>query len=315
MDVQLLREANEVLNKCGRPQLPQGIVCVPLPKTYLMQFVFPPLTPMASQTITREITPPSKAKVIPQAWALRSIQASQPVSCLLQVQLPDGRFLFNSPITIGEITGSGSYRFPFTCESDYPLGTKLQVTLNATDTTVGQAISLVFEGAYKTFLRGVPGSLIDDGACLPRYQGTPSQNIMAPCWMAGTYPKAIPGCFDIEEYTFASDIQTLGLNGVASALIQIDPATDFAARRMFFQVTPSSGVTGVTVLVRPRSGSGYAFADDFLITSYLANAPWPKDWDLGAGDDVYFDLQITDFTGSGTVNVQCFLEGVKRGKR
>lgn len=314
MDIQLLRQANEILNKCGRPQLPNGLVAVPLPKCYLMQFAFPALTPMASQTITREITPPTKAKVIPNAWALRSIQASQPVLCLLQVQLPDGRFLFNNPITIGEITGSGSYRYVFTDETDYPLGTKLQVTLNSKDVVLGQAVAMVFEGAYKTFLKGSPGKVTDDAGCEPRYQGMPSQNIMAPPWMAGSYPQPIQGCFDIEEYTFASDIQTLGLNGIASSLIQIDPATDFAARRMFFQIVPGADVTAATLLVRPRSGSGYTFADDFLISTYLANAPWPKDWDLAAGDDVYFDLQVADFEGAGTLTIQCFLEGVKRGK-
>jgi hypothetical protein len=314
MTIELLQDANEVLNDCGRPQLPRGVVCVPLPKSYLMQFAFPALASMASQTITREITPPSNAKVIPNAWSLRSIQASQPVSCLLQVQLPDGRFLFNNPITIGEITGSGSYRFPFTDEDDYPLGTKLQVTLNNTNLPLGQAISFLFEGAYKTFLKGSPGMVINDGGCLPRYQGFPSQNIMAPSWMAGSYPRALPGCVDIEEYTFASNIETLGAANVASPLIQIDPATDFAARRMYFQLVPSDTITGVTVLVRPRSGSGYAFADDFLISSYIANAPWPKDWDLSAGDDVYFDLQVVDFVGTGTFTFQCFLEGVKRGR-
>ncbi len=315
MDIQLLREANLTLNKCGRPQLPDGLVCVPLPKSYLAQFFFPAGTPMASQTITKEVTPPSKAKVMPNAWGLRSIQASQPVSCLLQVQLPDGRFLFNNPITIGEITGFGSYRYVFSEESDYPIGTKLQVTLNDTDVTQGQSVALLFEGAYKTFLKGAPGKVVDDAGCEPRYQGSPSQNIMAPSWMTGAYPRSAAGCVDIEDYTFDSDIKTLGLNGIATALCQIDPSTDFAMRRMFFQVVPGAGVTAATVLVRPRSGSGYAMADDFLISSYIANAPMPHDWDLAAGDDVYFDLQIADFAGTGTLTVQCFLEGIKRGKR
>jgi hypothetical protein len=31
-------------------------------------------------------------------------------------------------------------------------------------------------------------------------------------------------------------------------------------------------------------------------------------------DDVYFDLQVVDFVGTGTFTFQCFLEGVKRGK-
>lgn len=316
MDIQLLQQANAILNACGRPELPKGLVCVPLPKSYLLQFVFPALTPMASQTVTREISPPSKAKVIPNAWAIRSIQSSQPVNCLLQIQLPDGRFLFNNPVTIGEITGSGSYRYVFTEEVDYPIGTKIQVTLNATDINVGQSVALVVEGVYKTFLQGSSqANVIDDGGCLPRYLGTPSQNIMAPCWMQGAYPKPSAGCGDIEEYTFASNIETLGLNGIASPLIQIDPATDFSALRMIFQIVPGPSVTAVNVLVRPRSGSGYALADDFLLTSSLSNSPWPKNWDLAAGDDVYFDLQVVDFAGSGTITVQCFLEGIKRGKR
>ena len=121
-------------------------------------------------------------------------------------------------------------------------------------------------------------------------------------------------------FTFVSDTQTLGPSGnlANTATVQIDQATDYAMRRRFFGIAPSSEeVTAFTVQVRTRNGSGYALDDDFLNTGYINNSPMPHDWDLAAGEQVFFDLQLVDFVGpdDGSVAVTCYLEGVKRGMR
>lgn len=315
MDLQLLREANQTLSKCGRPQMPVGLVSVPLYKGILMQFFFPANPAQTTQTITKEIAPPSKAKVMPRSWSLRSIQMSQPAEVAIQIQLPDGRFLLNNPIQINQIAGYGSARFPFTEPTEYPIGSKLQVTLNNTNVATMQSLALLFDGSYNYYLQGAQETTIEDGGCAPRYFGDPSQNILAPSWMTGKYPRALPGCVDLEMFTYASDVLTLGEDGFGTATIQIDQATDFAVRRRFFSVIWSDTVTAATVQVRTRNGSGYALDDDFLNTHYIANSPMPHDWNLAAAEQVFFDLSVVDFEGSGILTVQCFLEGVKRGKR
>jgi hypothetical protein len=317
MDPQLLQSANLVLSKCGRPQMPPGISCVPLKKSYLMQFAFAAgATAQSAQTLQKEITAPPKGLVIPEAWALRSIQSTQPASLLLQVQLPDGRFLFSNPINVANIAGFGSNRFTFTHEKVVPIGSKLQITVQDTNLGAAQSLALLFEGDYKYYLKGNAGTCTDDGGCDPRILGTPNQNILSPAWMQGYSPVAARGCYDIEEFFYASDIQVIPQNGTATAQVQLDPSTDFAMRRMFFLVTPATGVTGYNILVRARSGSGYALHDDFVLSSYVANAPMPHDWDLAAGEQIFFDLQLVDYVGSGgSVSVQCFMSGPKRGRR
>jgi hypothetical protein len=319
MDPQLLKAANLTLSKCGRPKMPQGLSCIPLHKAYLMQFFFPATPTQTTQTLQKEITAPAKGLVIPEAWALRSIQSSQPASMLLQVQLPDGRFLFSNPIAISNLSGFGSSRFVFTHEKEFPLGSKLQITVQDTNTSAVQSLALLFEGSYKYYLKADPGVCLDDGGCDARYPGTPNQNILAPAWMQGYAPASSQGCIDIEDFTYASDIQTLtptGSSSTATAQVQLDPSTDFAMRRMFFSIIPAAGVTAYNILIRARNGSGFALHDDFVLSSYIANSPMPHDWELAAGEQIFFDLQLVDYVGGGgNVSVQCFMEGPKRGKR
>src|SRR6185312_3438415 len=142
--------------------------------------------------------------------------------------------------------------------------------------------------------------------------GTPNQNIMAPAWMWGEAPTGPRGCFDLEEFTYNSNTASMGLNGAATVQAQIDPTTDFGMRRMFFNLVPDAGVTAYTVKVRARAGSGYALHDDFVIASYVSNAPMLVDWDIAAGEEIYFDLQLVDYAGAGNVAVTCYMEGVKR---
>jgi hypothetical protein len=314
MDPQLLQSANLILSKCGRPQYPQGLSCVPLKKSFLMQFFFGAAPAQTTQTLQKEITAPVKGLLIPEAWGLRSIQASQPASLLLQVQLPDGRFLFSNPINLANIAGFGSTRFVFTHEKEFPIGSKLQITVQDVNTAATQSLALLFEGNYKYYLKGDPGACLNDGGCEPRLLGTPNQNILAPAWMQGYSPSPSRGCFDIEEFTYASDIQVMTLNGTATAQAQLDPVTDFAMRRMFFNIVPDAGVTGYNVLVRARSGSGYALHDDFVLATYISNSPMPHDWDLAAAEQIFFDLQLVDYVGTGNVTAQCFMVGSKRGR-
>ena len=56
MDVQLLKQADVVLSKCGRPIAPEGMSAVCFPRGIPIQVVFPvgPATP--GQVVTKEIS-------------------------------------------------------------------------------------------------------------------------------------------------------------------------------------------------------------------------------------------------------------------
>ena len=56
MDVQLLKQADIVLSKCGRPIAPQGTSAVCFYRGIPIQAIFPTAPTAASQTITREIS-------------------------------------------------------------------------------------------------------------------------------------------------------------------------------------------------------------------------------------------------------------------
>lgn len=324
MDVQLLTQADFILSKCGRPVAPAGLSVVYVPKGFSIQQFFPvsPLTP--TQTVVKEITGDT-------AWCMRSIQfTSSTVTALsIQIQLPNGKFLISNLQDALQIAGYGSYRYVFTRELECPPGSRLQVTFQDTNTAVAQPMSILFDGAYKYFLKsgaqGLPPSEIYTGP-LPRYTADPNQNIMAPCWQQGVGPKTPAGFLD-QEYVYAAPAKTaVPVAGpfTATQEITIDSSSDFKARRLLFAVTADDTVNvltpPITILCRLRTGSGYALTDDYLdVATYVNGLTLPKTWDLPAGDSVYIDMQLVNDNGGamgeGNVYLQTYIEGVKRYKK
>src|ERR1039458_5019384 len=148
MDIQLLTQADFVLNKCGRPVAPSGLAMVYIPKGFLVQQYFGVAPATATQTLTKEI-------VGDTTWCLRamSIKTTDATAISLQVQLPNGKFLISALQDCLQIAGYGSYRYLFTRELECPVGSKIQVTFQDTNTAVAQPLSILFEGAYKYWMK------------------------------------------------------------------------------------------------------------------------------------------------------------------
>jgi hypothetical protein len=330
-DIQILQRADYVLNKCGRPRPPQqGQSALYIRKGFLIQTTFAAATGPPTQTITKEIT----GDDLVNSWCLRGIQITSNTSTALSVQflLPSGKFLINQLQDVLQIAGYGSYRYAFRPEWKIPVGSKIQVTFEVTNTTNQQPIAMEFDGAYQYLLKGGEGRIcpVDEAVeSLPRYFSDPNQNIMAPFWQHGIADPAPPGYFD-EDFTYSasgppsatfpagtsgSSIDVTVANLTAIQQITID-ASEFHCQRLLIKVEEDNTVTAGSVLARIRLGSGYAIFDDFLDAArYVGSTYWAIDLVIDPNDIVYADLLVVDQAGTGNIYWTMFLEGFKRKRR
>lgn len=313
MDANLLRQMDYALSRCGRPMAPPGFSSVYIPEGFLLQTEFPVSPSNLNQVLTKQITGD-----VP--WCFRSLQITSTAftALMLQLQLPDGRFLENDLENVTRLAGYGSWRRVLSREIPCPVGTKISITLLDITPTIAQPIAILCEGAYNYLLpsQAKPRDLIQVASALPRYVPGENQNILAPPAMWGQGP-ITPDGFEDELYTYASPIVTQDCAATVLAqttLIQINRTLKFEGRRLMFLVIGDWGATG-TFLIRPRVNSGYALCDDYFnAANLIGGAPWAHDWDLRTQDQVLFDVQLVDITpgSTGKMYLQIYLEGVKR---
>jgi hypothetical protein len=313
MDTRLLRQADFILSKCGRPMPPAGMSVVYIPRALLVQAVVPT---GSTQTYAKEITGDT-------TWCLRAISCtvSTTLALYVQIQLPDGRYLINGLMDVTQIAGYGSYRYLFSRELPCPPGAKIQITLDTSTPGAleAQPVVMLFEGAYAYYLDCKTGERVDVEALassMPRYPGTANQNILAPCWAAGEGPRAPEGSQD-ERFIYSSPVASFASVTTGqlqtSIQIQIRQDSDFECRRFLVDLVPAAGITAGVVLVRVRLSSGYQLTDDFIdLAKYLGSAPWGKDFHCPAGDAIVFELVVVDGAGAGALTVQIHADGVLR---
>jgi hypothetical protein len=316
MDLFLINQADRALSSCGaRPIIRDGSV-VPLYKSFLMPML---LQPGQTVNFLKEITGDA-------LWELRAISSDQGsnsvVGARIQIQLPTGRFLFGgNGMDVGQFAWVGSYRYLMDPPEECEPGSKIQVTLSDYTGLSSQiAVNLLFEGAYKFYLKG--GQIqkrLPSAQSIPRYQGIVNENRLAPCWMGGYGPSTPKGYRD-DRFTYASGnlatpYATVPLAGplTATLSIPIDRGLDFVCRRIFFDVQQDSTVTSGRFLGRIRTGNGYALNDNFFdLPQLISGAAYPHDWIIRGGDQVFMDIVLADFAGTGNMYIQAFLEGAKR---
>jgi hypothetical protein len=313
----LINQADRALSKCGaRPIVREGSV-VPLYKAFLMPLI---VQPNQTANFLKEITGEA-------LWELRAISCdlgmNLTVGARMQIQLPTGRFLFGgNGIDVGQFAWVGSNRFLMDPPEECEPGSKIQVSLS--DYTGLQAavpVNLLFEGSYLFYLRGGQLARLPSARAIPRYQGVVNENIMAPCWVAG-YGPATPKGYRDSRFTYSSGTEAapyaivpLGGPVTATLKIPIDLGLDFVCRRLLFDVQQDSTVTSGRFLGRVRTGNGYALNDNFFDLAQLINgACYPHDWIIRGGDQVFMDLVLVDFTGTGNMYIQAHLEGARRRK-
>lgn len=316
MDVQLLKQADVVLSKCGRPIAPQGMSAVCFYRGIPIQAVFSVAPGATSQTITKEISGDT-------TFLLRAISCTSGVTTAMrvQIQLPNGHFLLSNLTDVLTFAGYGSWRYLISADGiECPPGTKLTITLLDDNPLAAQPIMMLFEGADRYLLlggRGVrAGRLVSD---LPRYRISEPQNIMAPCWMAGEGPET-PDGYEDEEFTYVSDVLAIDVNATNLAgtiSLPIDQATDFLCRSISYQQAVDAGVNVPGLwLGRLRSSSGYALMDDYVDLIGLLNGilmPGKK-WFIEKAGQVFVDVQLVGAAGQGNVYLTVFMEGVRRRK-
>jgi len=325
MDLKLLTQADMILSKCGRPKAPAGSSVVYFPHGIPINAVIANLT---TATYVKEVSGPT-------TWVLRAISSTLNANIFVQIELPNGQFLYSNYIKLSNVGGYGSFRYVLTEELECPPGSKIQLTLDTNISAPGASVSVsyVFEGAYKFEFKtsGVSTPLfkvggqwvrrqvpsIESAAHLPRYFDGP-QNIIAPCWAQGFGPTTPEGCQD-SPFIYDSTVATLSVSAgakTAQVVIQIEQATDFVCYRLLFDVLQASTVTGGRFLARIRAGSGYALNDEYFdVARYIGSAYTAKGWDIRAGDKVIIDLQLVDYAGTGNMTFQAFLDGRRRRKR
>ena len=312
-DVRLLKQADVVLSKCGRPIAPHGMSAVPFDRGIPIQAVFPVPPVSMSQEITREISGDA-------TFLLRAISCTSGFTTALriQIQLPDGRFLISNLADVLTFAGYGSWRYHISEGVECPPGTKITVTLLDQNPTVAQPISLLFEGIDRYLLKGWRGGTQQLASALPRYLTSENQNIMAPCWMFGAGPDT-PDGFEDEDFWYVSDqlaMSSAATNLAGTLPIPIDAGSDFLCREMAFLQTADRGVTPGLWLGRLRDSSGYALMDDYLdLIGILNGAPMPgKLWRIAANGEVFVDVQLVGSAGQGNVYLTVYLHGVRRRK-
>ena len=289
-----------------------------VPKGFFFKWDFPLNPPNPLQVVTHQITGE-------YPWALRAISAAsgamggQNPQLLIQIQLPDGRFMENDLEDAVSMVGVGSWRRALSRELLCPVGSKLSVTLlYANNQQAPMSVGLILDGAYRRDLKAHGHNPVAD---LPRYVSGENQNILAPCWMWGQGPET-PDGYEDRLYTYATDLVTYPTAQIARVTVskQLRAGEEFLCRRLLFAVTPQiqgpAPPTGI-FLIRARASSGYALMDDFIdAAALIGSAPWACDWRLNPSERVYFDLQLVDVLGGqGTMYLKIYMEGVRRRKK
>ncbi len=311
-DLELLKQADFILSKCGGRRATPDAVVVPIEKKFLVPML---LQPGQSQLFIKEITGDTP-------WELRGISSDQTSGTItgvrIQIQLPNGRFLIGgNGQDAGQFAWVGSYRYNVAPGVECNPGSKFQIVL----TDMGNleepfAFNLVLDGCYNYYLKGGRLEPVDSVAEELRYAGIVNENILAPCWMAG-YGPVTPAGFDDDYFVYSSDVGTLTVGSTlfTTLKIPIDAGLDFQLRRMLPDVQVGAGVTAGVIRARLRAGAGYALSDDFSdLARYLTAVEAPHDWKVRGGDAVYVDLQLADGAGAGDLTMQMHLEGVRRRK-
>jgi hypothetical protein len=307
-----LRQAVAVLSKCGFPQnRALGLTTVPIPKKFKCWAVFSSSPSSDVNTVQTTIEGET-------TWAFRAISSyvTVPVGLKIQIQFPDGRFLFHDLSDIRSIAGFGSWRYPLTQERLCPPGTRIIATFFDTSVGTAQAIPLLLEGSYLYNVRGgsAPSPLPSLG---PRYvPGDPNQNIMAPCWAWGEGPEAPKGFKDDPGgYVYQSQVGAIDMGAATTKnltlQIQVEPGSDCPVWSMAFNRTADSTAVG-DVLVKIRNSTGYLLTDDWIRYGILNGVPFFKPWIVKANETIFVDLALIDYSGTGNVYMQAFANGGKR---
>lgn len=320
-DIQLLKDADKLLSKCGRPlRASDGTVFLPLPKYFFYQ------SNHAPSTITNE----ARNIFGDTVFLLRSMAIVPPVNDLyFRLQFPNGRFLQNVNRLMSQVANTASQRYPIIPEVPCQPGERLLITLDDRPTNNGAGagsitpVQMLFGGVYLFTIRDSvvqPINPLRDAAMMKRYFDTVNQNIMAPEIALSLGNDATPKGYIDSPFTICDPVpvnpgfQMASTGSLStSRTVLVSGCAFFVAKRLIFTFSTTTPGLSATLQVRVRDASGYSLTNDYIDVSQYSNAPYACDWTLCNGSQLIFDYSIVDQTGGpGTWNVQCFIEGQRR---
>ena len=325
MDIRLLSECDRVLTSCGRPKMPKGVAWIDIPYhiTYQKFLAGQTIAPTSTPVVTEERIVNTEVPFI--CYGISGFgQPATPGALYWRLRLPTGRFLQSKETAFSEAgSGFGSYRYYFDQPVECQPGSKFFITIDSlvNNATTATGLSLVFHGALRYPMagdaNGVPTASAERCANLARYTQNPNQNILAPEWRLGgqCYPETPAGMKDY-QFWYSTPMNNLVAVPVSGAItpnvnFPIQATSDFIGRFLSFAtISASEGASG-TLAVRIRTDTGYELTDGFTVASEISSVIFPG-LRLNAGGALFIDYMVVDGAGSGNLNIQTVLGGVKR---
>jgi hypothetical protein len=346
MALEILREADMVLNACGRPSPPAGYRWVDLPRVipfYWNLTVAAPSTPFQARIAnTADTMFVCMGIGIPENAANGSFR----------IRWPDGRFFSQNPAdSINDYPiGAGPSMFALDQFRFIAPGQRISVELTA---GVDETLEIAFWGVLRYLLKetsdtvterdttciiGYPAGskparvsrsdrsrmsveLMDDPmaalASIPRLKCSPNQNIMAPEFLLGNqYTPETPAGYRDDSFTFFSGPIAVVAGGTNYSNVVIIPGADDVVIK---SVTPFITLTSdffTIPTVAMRLPNGYSLTGGDMIPANLwpGGSPAFPTFRVRAGDRLIIDMADTQAAGSGTSTTVWQFDGVKRVK-
>lgn len=320
--LELLTQADMVLNACGRPLPPPGYRWVDLPRIIPFQVVLAANVPQLVSRIQN---------IGNTVFLCRAVSITSSTGAMAyQIRWPNGRVL-EAAVALNPI-GTGQIMKALLPEVPLEPQGQVSITLNSTiGADAGETVTMLFYGVLRYLLKATGNeapSPIMSLSQAPRVKSGPNQNIMCPEWLLGEQctPETPAGYWD-EPFTLFSDPITI------DATTQI-PIIDFAVqlpgdcesfviKRWGFSVTLDAGVLTGQPVVGWRLADGYSITggDQVPTIQNSGIAPSPSagtqflpSLAVPGGQRMFLDAALQDVTGTGPITTVVRFDGVKRRK-
>lgn len=342
--VELLREADMVLNACGRPTPPPGYRWVDLfyviPYFADTTFTGPPGTPYQSR-VSNNADTVFVCKGISYGGALDSPS--------IRVRWPDGTYLSQFPSAASNLypSGNGGNMLAMNQERHIIPGQRISVELSAGTGIV----RLAFWGVLRYLLKAETAGQAEETAassCIVGYAANPrkftadapkllmmpdpaieiasraripcgpNQNIMAPEWYLGNQCRAeTPVGFEDESFTFFSQpiIVPVGGTNYGNAVI-IPGADDVVIKSVQVFVTFTGSAFAIpTFQLRLPNGYSVTGGDMVPANIWQGGGPMFPTLRIAHGGRLIIDMADMQGTGTGTSISILQFDGIKRRPR
>lgn len=318
--LELLTQADMVLNACGRPQPPPGYRWVDLPRIIAYQKL---LDANVGQTVSRVQNTGNTV------FLCRAISIST-ISAAYQIRWPNGRVL--EAALARNPTGTGQIMKAL--EPEVPLDPQGQISIQLNSLIGGAAdpetVTVLFYGVLRYLLKATGSEQPSPVMSLtqaPRVRSGPNQNIMCPEWLLGEQctPETPAGYYD-EPFTLFSDLISIDAATLAPVLdyaVQLPgDCESMVFRRWGFIVAIDDTAFG-TPVVGWRLADGYSITGGDLVPTIQNNgtAPSPSaetqllpSLAVPGGQRMLLDVDTQDAGGTGLISITVRFDGVKRRK-